>query len=75
MCSLFFAFVHPNYARYITVYLLMLMILEESHPEAKKLLLGNDSVATVPTFPEAGARLTSQSNRQSISMQSHKVAS
>ena len=34
-----------------------------------------NSVSTDPTFPEAGARLTSQSNRQSIAMQSHKVAS
>ena len=39
--DVFFAFVHPNYASYITVYLLMLMILEESHPEANSLLLGN----------------------------------
>ena len=41
MCIVFFAFVHPNYASYITVYLLMLMILEGSHPEANTLLLGN----------------------------------
>ena len=53
----------------------MLINLEESHPEANTLLLGNGSVSTEPTFPEAGARFTSQSNRQSIAMQSHKVAS
>ena len=41
VCSVFFAFVHPNYAPYITVYLLLLINLEESHPEANTLLLGN----------------------------------
>ena len=41
MTSIFFAFDHPNYARYTAVYLLMLMNLEESHPGAKQLLSGN----------------------------------
>ena len=62
--SIFFAFVLTNYARYITVYLLMLINLEESHPKGNTLLLRNDSVSIDPTFPEAGARLTLQSNRQ-----------
>ena len=33
MCSLFFSFDHPNYARYTTVYLMTLLALPQSHPE------------------------------------------
>ena len=66
------SFRHPNNTRCITV---ILISLEESHPEANTLLLRNDSVSTDPTFPEAGAQLTLQSNTQSIAMQSQKVTS
>ncbi|KAK3735621.1 hypothetical protein QZH41_007397 [Actinostola sp. cb2023] len=38
MASLFFALDHPNYARYTTVYLMILLNLEETHPGAKELL-------------------------------------
>ena len=41
MTSIFFAFDHPNYARYTAVYQLMLMNIEESHPGAKQLLSSN----------------------------------
>lgn len=41
MCSLFFCYDHPNYARYTTVYLLTLLNLPESHPGAEELLRHN----------------------------------
>ena len=41
MTSIFFAFDHPNYARYTAVYQLMLMNIEESHPGARQLLSSN----------------------------------
>lgn len=41
MCSLFFSYDHPNYARYTTVYLLTLLNLPESHPGAEDLLRRN----------------------------------
>jgi len=41
MASLFFALDHPNYAQYTTVYLLILLNLEETHPGAKELLSSN----------------------------------
>ena len=41
MCSLFFSFDHPNYARYTTVYLMNLLALPQSHPGADELLRNN----------------------------------
>ena len=41
MCSLFFSFDHPNYARYSTFYLLNMLNLEKTHPGAEDLLKNN----------------------------------
>ena len=41
MCSLFFSFDHPNYARYSTLYLVIMLNLENSHPGAEELLKRN----------------------------------
>ena len=41
MCSSFFAYNHHNYARYVPVYLLTLMNLSHTHPEAEDLLRRN----------------------------------
>ena len=35
MCPLFFSMDHPNYARYLTSYILLLLNLETTHPGAK----------------------------------------
>ena len=41
MCSLFFSFDHPNYARYSAFYLLNMLNLEKTHPGAEDLLKNN----------------------------------
>ena len=41
MCSLFFSMDHPNYARYLTSYILLLLNLETTHPGAKEFLEEN----------------------------------
>ncbi|CAH3017905.1 unnamed protein product [Porites evermanni] len=41
MCSLFFGFDHPNYARYSAFYLLNMLNLEKTHPGAEDLLKNN----------------------------------
>ena len=41
MCSLFFSFDHPNYARYSAFYLLNMLNLEKMHPGAEDLLKNN----------------------------------
>ena len=41
MCSLFFSFDHPNYARYSAFYLLNMLNLEKTHPGAEELLKNN----------------------------------
>lgn len=41
MCPLFFSYDHPNYARYTSIYLLILLNLDISHPGAKQLLENN----------------------------------
>lgn len=38
MCPLFFSMDHPNYARFLTAYLLLLLNLDTSHPGGKELL-------------------------------------
>ena len=38
MCPLFFSMDHPNYARHLTSYILLLLNLNESHPGAEELL-------------------------------------
>ena len=41
MCSMFFSFDHPNYARYSAFYLLNMLNLEKTHPGAEDLLKNN----------------------------------
>ena len=41
MCSMFFSFDHPNYARYSAFYLLNTLNLEKTHPGAEDLLKNN----------------------------------
>ena len=41
MWSLFFSLDHPNYARYSTLYLVIMLNLENSHPGAEELLKRN----------------------------------
>ena len=42
MLPWFFAYDHTNYARYLPVYLAQMMLLPETHPEARALLLNGD---------------------------------
>ena len=41
LCSLFFSYDHPNYARYTTIYYLILLNLDRTHPGLKDLLKRN----------------------------------
>ena len=41
MCPLFFSMDHPNYARYLTSYIILLLNLKDSHPGAEELLQDN----------------------------------
>ena len=56
MCSLFFSFDHPNYARYSAFYLLNMLNLEKTHPGAEDLLKNNGfsvNRSGVPSFRNA----------------------
>ena len=41
LCPLFFSYDHPNYARYTTIYCLILLNLDRTHPGLKDLLKRN----------------------------------
>ena len=41
LCPLFFSYNHPNYARYTTIYCLILLNLDRTHPRLKDLLKRN----------------------------------
>lgn len=44
MCPLFFSMDHPNYARYLPAYIILLLNLKDSHPGEEELLESKDSV-------------------------------
>ena len=70
MYSVLFAFVHPTYARYIAVYLLKPVNLEESHPGATKLLSDNGfsvNRSDVPTRSAVDIKILQTINRHAKS--------
>ena len=66
MCSLFFSFDHPNYERYSTLYLVIM--LENSHPGAEELLKRNGFRSTDRMYHHPGTMLTSPSSKQTTAM-------
>lgn len=43
MCQLYFAYDHPNYARYLSAYIITILNLPDTHPGARELLEQNGS--------------------------------
>ena len=72
LCPLFFTLDHNNYARYIPVYLLTLMNLDETQPGAKQLLAQNGFSVSRSASQDQGMQLIAISSRQLTVMPKHR---